>query len=403
MHNRFVSALSQRIVSKLRPLMLMALLCPWVQLFPIALSQEATVSLLTCGPGSELYTSWGHTALRITDTKLGFDRVYNYGTFNFAEEGFYWKFLRGKLPYYLSVDPFSRFLADYAFQEREVAEQILNLSGGEATEIFLFLENNLRPENRAYPYDFIRDNCTTRIRNLFHKQLQPEALQKEITEHSAREHLLQCLNPLPWTGLGINLLLGARVDQPLDAYQTMFLPALLMEQMANSHYSASQLPLVKETRILLQGKQSTRPSPITGPLLLLTLLLAVSIGAALFPAKLSVANRLFDRMLFGAIGLIGCVIAFMWFVSIHYGTSLNWNLLLLSPVCLLYAFRRKPWRRTTLHCFLLFLLISLLLYPVALLASRQAIGVETGLIALLVGFRALYLYRVSRSAKPKPI
>ncbi|MGB5383353.1 MAG: DUF4105 domain-containing protein, partial [Lutimonas sp.] len=65
------------------------------------LSDEAEISVITCGPGSELYSTFGHSAFRILDPKRNLDKVYNYGTFNFETPNFYAKFVRGKLLYEL--------------------------------------------------------------------------------------------------------------------------------------------------------------------------------------------------------------------------------------------------------------------------------------------------------------
>ena len=200
----------------IRVWIILGLLAPWVQLLPFSLSKDASVSLLTCGSGTELYTLFGHTALRIKDDSLGFDRVYNYGTFNFQEKGFYWKFLRGKLFYYLSVAHFTQFMELYYAEERAVTEQILQLDPEEATRIFLLVENNLKPENRAYLYDFIRDNCTTRIRDLLISAHQADAGHSSDSFTTARMHLRKALQPFPYNRLGIDLLLGARTDQPID-------------------------------------------------------------------------------------------------------------------------------------------------------------------------------------------
>ncbi|MGE4568821.1 MAG: DUF4105 domain-containing protein [Bacteroidales bacterium] len=391
------------IIVKIRVWIILGLLAPWVQLFPFSLSKEASVSLLTCGPGTELYSLFGHTALRIKDDSLGFDRVYNYGTFNFQEKGFYWKFLRGELFYYLSVAHFNQFMALYYAEEREVTEQILQLDPEEATRIFLFVENNLKPENRAYLYDFIRDNCTTRIRDLLVSPHRPDAGQSSDSVTTARMHLRKALHPFPYSGLGIDLLLGARTDHPITLYQSLFLPELLKQQLEKSIHPDTGHPLVKESRILLKGQELRKPSPLLQPILLLLVLLLLSALLALGPFRMKRANQIFNRLIFTTLGTIGIIIAFMWFVSSHYHTALNWNLLLFSPLCLFFAFSTKQTKRKTLRLILLLILISLIIYPVALVVSKQAISIESGIIAFTLLFRLHYLSKQFRSAMPKPL
>jgi hypothetical protein len=126
---------------------------------------DLRISLLSCSPGAELYSIFGHSAIRVTDETSGTDRVYNYGTFNFREKNFYLKFLSGKLNYYLSVQSFPSFMSDYLEENRTVYEQVLNISHFHKLQLHTALRLNALPENRAYKYDFFWDNCSTRIRD----------------------------------------------------------------------------------------------------------------------------------------------------------------------------------------------------------------------------------------------
>ena len=47
------------------------------------LSDKAEISVLTCSPGKELYSLFGHTAIRVHDPEQDLDVVFNYGTFDF--------------------------------------------------------------------------------------------------------------------------------------------------------------------------------------------------------------------------------------------------------------------------------------------------------------------------------
>ena len=94
-------------------------------------SSHLRISLLTCTPGEDLYSTFGHSALRVTDSLNNDDIVYNYGTFDFDEPGFYMKFIRGKLMYYLSTEDFNSFKEFYQSEQRGITEQILNLSSSE--------------------------------------------------------------------------------------------------------------------------------------------------------------------------------------------------------------------------------------------------------------------------------
>ena len=124
------------------------------------LSQNAQISILTCGAGDQLYSAFGHTAFRVQDPTIGLDVVYNYGTFDFDKPNFYTNFAKGKLVYSLSRRSFERFLFEYEYEKRWVKEQILNLSNEEINTLFSYFENNYLPENRDYLYDPLFNNCS---------------------------------------------------------------------------------------------------------------------------------------------------------------------------------------------------------------------------------------------------
>ena len=111
-------------------------------------SSRLRISLLTCTPGEELYSIFGHSAIRVTDSNSVTDHVYNFGTFNFDDEGFYLKFLRGKLNYMISLNQFEDFKNDYIAQNRGITEQELIFSGEEKINIRHALNENLKEENK---------------------------------------------------------------------------------------------------------------------------------------------------------------------------------------------------------------------------------------------------------------
>ena len=133
------------------------------------LSDRSVVSLLTCSPGTELYSIFGHCAIRIHDPVNEIDKIYNYGTFDFDSPNFYMEFIKGKLFYFLSVSNFTFFKTTYIRMNRSIYEQVVDLSMDQRQSLYQYLENNHLPENRYYLYDFFFDNCATRIRDAFVK------------------------------------------------------------------------------------------------------------------------------------------------------------------------------------------------------------------------------------------
>ena len=212
-----------------RKIFLIICLSWWMSSFSQSdlLSDGAEISVITCGPGSELYSTFGHSAFRILDRKRNMDKVYNYGTFNFATPNFYAKFVRGKLLYELRAYPFSHFLRSYQEENRWVKEQILNLDQQQKQSIYDFLEENEKPANRGYKYDFFYDNCSTKMYQVLEKTLKDQLLfddNYEPTDFTHRELIQQYLTNLKWSDFGIDLALGSVIDREISTKQYMFLP-----------------------------------------------------------------------------------------------------------------------------------------------------------------------------------
>ncbi|MBX5438745.1 MAG: DUF4105 domain-containing protein, partial [Thermoflavifilum sp.] len=245
-------------------------------IYPTSFASHAApglrVSVLTCGTGSELYTLFGHSAIRVIDSSRGLDLVFNYGTFDFSDPHFYWKFIRGKLLYFLSVQDFPSFYQEYVQDQRAVREQVLDLPASVKQQIEEALFLNAQPENRFYRYDFIFDNCTTRIRDLLQRAigsgLQWHLRKQEII--TFRQALHPYLQRVPWVELGINLMLGARADQPIRGQQMMFLPDSL--EWALSQASFAGRPLVKEQLTIYQPHHQPDDNGLFSPWLVMLLI-----------------------------------------------------------------------------------------------------------------------------------
>ncbi|MBK7149647.1 MAG: DUF4105 domain-containing protein [Bacteroidetes bacterium] len=198
----------------------------------ITLSDSARISLLTCGPGMELYSAFGHTGIRVTDYKQDFDVVFNYGTFDFEQPGFYTNFVKGKMRYMLAVESYRGFLQQYMYEERSVSEQEILITPEQKQIVFELLEVNSRPENREYYYDFFWDNCATRPRDIFEKAL-GSALRYDTAagnfEHNKTMHdmLRIFVQDRPWVDYGFDLILGLNCEIEATPRHQTFLPLYL--------------------------------------------------------------------------------------------------------------------------------------------------------------------------------
>jgi len=306
-------------------------------------SSRLRIALLTCTPGSELYSTFGHSAFRVTDSNSVSDIVYNYGTFNFDDDGFYLKFVRGKLLYCLSLEYFEDFKNTYQYDNRGITEQVLNLTGAEKKAFQLFLNENAKEENRYYKYDFFFDNCTTRLRDIIKKHdssfcnipVMPEGTRFRQAIHFYLDKTKQ-----PWSKLGIDLLLGARCDWVMTAEQMQFLPDNLMKALDSSKN------MVVGTQSLYPFKEAPQ-APLLSPfvffcgLFLFILLLSFSKSKWAFAFVTG-----FDGVLFFFTGLLGIVFLFMSTATDHSMCRENYNLLWAWPTHFLLAFfvnSKKKW------------------------------------------------------------
>lgn len=333
-------------------------------------SSRLRISLLTCTPGDELYSIFGHSAIRITDSSnVGndyFDIVYNYGTFNFDDEGFYLKFMRGKLLYFISIVKFDDFKFDYQSTNRGMTEQVLNLTPTEKENIHFALKENLKEENRYYQYDFFLDNCTTRLRDIIEKYKQPQPLFHPVMPANTRfrQAIHQYLDSGKqyWSKLGIDILLGARTDRIMTTSQQQFLPDNLMLAMDKS---TPRMSFSSEN--LYQLTNNTDKKSWFTPLLFFSLLLGLFISLSLSKNKYaqSVLNGL-DGLLFFTTGLLGIILLFMWFFTDHSMTKNNYNLFWALPTHIIFSFlinKNKPFVKKYFLATAISLAILLLLWP----------------------------------------
>ena len=327
-----------------RSLLLLLVLCATsLQAQQMPLSDGATASVLTCDPGNDFYTTFGHSAIRITDTASGIDLVYNYGTFDFDTPNFYWVFTRGRLDYQLSRTTFEDFMYEYAYEGREVREQLLTFEAGQVQNLFILLETNYLPQYRHYRYDILRDNCATRVRDIVYSAwAQDTVLQRAAEPASYRRLLAACMkDDLEWWHLGVDIVLGLTADHRCTAPERMFLPAELEAELAQCATSGVwTAPFIVEPSRLLLPSHRTPLKASFPPVIVFALLFAV-VAVLTWVRKMP---RWADRALFIIAGLCGLFLLFMWFGTDHWCTNWNLNILWLSPLLILIAIRlgRSP-------------------------------------------------------------
>ncbi len=216
------------------------------------LSDQARVSLITYTPGEELYQAFGHSAIRIRDDFLGMDRLYNFGVFDFETANFYVKFAHGDLLYQLAVTPSDEEIQMVGAYGQGVTELLLNFSSTQRQAIFEALEINLLPENRFYRYDFVLDNCSTRPRDVLERVTGSPIAVPGAGKQTFREMLDPYFTRIPWAGLGVSLLMGAKIDRRPSPREACFLPADLERAVQAS--KNGEINLTAEKKVIFASK-----------------------------------------------------------------------------------------------------------------------------------------------------
>jgi hypothetical protein len=343
----------------------------------IILSNKATVSLLTCDQGNQLHSLFGHTAIRINDPEVGFDAVYNFGYFDFNTPNFYLKFVKGDMKYFVAVDSFENFMAEYKYYQRGVYEQVLSISVLEKQQIFQKLNLILQSDDRFYTYKFIDRNCTTMVVDLLKSTIKINFTTKiEGQGKTYREILYGYLVDHFYEKLGINIIFGAKVD---SKFNKIFLPLQLLESIKKCKTS-DNLNLCADTKKL--NKQS-----VIGDF---------SIWNNIFTLILFLSficwqnNQKIKNAYFVIVGLLGLFLAGVGFYSFHSEVSMNYNVILFNPFLVLIPFVNNL---KTLKFLILFIAALIFMYLIYVLnkpfVAIVAPLIITNIFLLTQKFRSL--------------
>jgi hypothetical protein len=313
---------------------------------------ELRVYLVTMGPGERVWERFGHNAIWIQDPASP-DTAYNYGLFDFRQENFLLRFIRGQMWYWMAGFPAEPYLRTYLRDNRSVWLQELNLPPPARLRLREFLRWNERPEHRFYHYDYYRDNCSTRVRDAIDRVIggaikaQTEGL---ATGETYRSHTLRLTANDPATFTGLFLALGPGVDRPISAWEEMFLPMALREharRVVLPGPNGATVPLVRGERTIFE---STAPQPPAAPPFWLPWYLALGVAVGSFAALLGGSGRRWGRAGLGLLvvswgvigGLGGVVLAVLWGLTDHVMAYRNENLFQLNPLLLALAVLVPP-------------------------------------------------------------
>lgn len=365
----------------------------------VTLSGQAEISVLTLGPWQgEVFTAFGHSAIRVYDPLNGIDAAFNYGVFDFDDPNFYLNFARGNNMYMLGVFNYRHFRDAYVAENRYIHEQILNLRSDEKQKLFDFLEWNSRPENRKYLYDYFYDNCATKIPEVMLKVFGDSVVfdgSYITTDYSIRDLTDLYLQEQPWGDLGIDVGLGLPTDKIATPYEYMFLPDYVESGFAHASilHNGTREPLVKRTNVVYESVPEENAAGIFRPVIVFSLFLLLIIFISYRDLRRKKLTAYVDAVLFTILGVLGVCLLLLWTATSHQAAAMNFNLLWALPTHLIgvAALRRRPkWLKKY------FLVVTILTALLLLLWAAIPQNLNDGLIPLVIaaGLRSYTQYRV---------
>jgi hypothetical protein len=382
----------------MRKMITLLLVCAsTISIAQIQLSDNAEIYAVTCGPwAGQLYTAFGHNAIRVKDDSLGIDLAYNYGVFSFNQPNFYLNYTRGYLYYQLGVYRYDDFHYEYEYFNRYVHEQRINLTAGQKQKVFDYLFRNAQPENTMYLYDYFYNNCATKVRDVF-----AEALAGEVkfdgsyikSKYTIRQLTGLYLKDQPWGRLGIDICLGLPMDKVASPYEYMYLPEYI--ESGFNHATINGQPLVAETTITNEAGEQSRGQVVPHPWIVFGSFLALTFLITALDWQKRRISRWFDLALFTVTGLIGLLLLLLWIATDHKAAASNFNLwwALPSHLCV-WALLRKNVANWVLRYFRFVAVLLGLLLVVWWFLPQQ-------LNAYLVPFVAAMLLRAFTIQHPR--
>lgn len=333
---------------------------------PTQQADSIEISLLTCGPRQQVYSMYGHTAIRFLDKQSGRDLVVNYGMFSFDKPYFVLRFVFGLTDYEIGINTFEMFSWEYGSTGCGVRQQVLNLTAQEKMAIAQAIDRNYEPQNRVYRYNFFYDNCTTRARDIIINNVE-EAVTFPPSSRAItyRQMVHQYTAQHPWARFGNDLLLGVGADRPTDARQQQFLPFNLKSDFDHTTLKGKDgavRPLVKDKFWAISASAAKPESMLITPIWCAIALAIIILTTCLYDAKRKRVSWVLDGILWLLTGLAGLILFAMVF-SQHPTVRENFQILMLNPLALGFLYptlkalrhkKRSRWLTIWPICLVLF-------------------------------------------------
>lgn len=370
----------------------------------LKLSEFSQISLLTCSPNDDaVYALYGHSALRVKDDSLRIDYVFDYGVFDFHGNDFVYHFVKGETDYMVVHRPFGQFYNEYVYRGSGVKEQIFDLDINQKNKIANYLFWNTLPENRVYRYNFVENNCSTKPEDIIVNSLDNRVmLSQNDKEQTYRDLFNEYLVLDPWYKMGINLVIGSYADTIITSKQKNFAPEYLYNSLEKSILQNDSVPnifLVSKTEILLEPQGvniklidyiSKNKNSFNDPLFFGIIFLLLGIIVTLVKKrKRNYLIFIFDLILFSLSTIIGFIIFYLMFFSVHPCVGANWNLVWVNPFIIIFLIISLiTWKFKFINVYHIVNFVAITLFFIFLSLIPQKIEVSFVPFMILLWFRS---------------
>lgn len=344
----------------------------------VSAEEGARISLITCDAGPDIYQLEGHEGLRIVMPD-GNDVVVNWGLFDFNSPNFVYRFVKGETDYRCGVIPTERFFDMYRREGRRITEHVLDLTPVQTERVIALVNENLRPENAVYRYNYVKDNCATRPIGIIECavgdtiRFAAPGLPEDIK--SFRDVMAYFHRNYPWYQFGIDLALGSGIDYRLKRREYYFAPVLFNSMLPDAVWSDGRRAVASAVIIndTPEGSAIAGPTPWwMSPMTVCMALMLAVIAVSLYDMRRRKLTRWLDSVIYGVFFIVSLVSTFLIFVSVHEATSPNWLYLWINPLTLIPAIGIWIKRaETLLFCYQIVNFVALILLLIAGIAGIQ--------------------------------
>lgn len=355
-----------------------------------SISDSAKFYLVTCEPAKEIYERFGHSGIRVYDPVTKIDEVFHWGLFSFDTPNFVGRFISGNTDYEMGVYRTKFFLPQYVERGSSVYAQELNLTTEQKHALWAKLWDNYRPENRKYRYNFIYDNCATRPYQMILDAYKGDVVSSvDLGEITYRDIINKYVAPNTLYNLGISLIIGSEADKNITTEECVSFPLYTQFVLDHTEIISTNENVVVETEILHQTEfksQYINTVAYNTFTIIATILILVCI---VFYIRKKRYMPVLTQLILIISGLVGIIIAYLWFFSHHPLVSNNYNILWCNPLNLIFGIllftKRTTMPRVKMITAIVLHLISIL-FLFVIMFNSQGINASVPVLWLMTAY-----------------